>query len=45
MESFPIIDGEYIRSHSGIGMNGLSPKQKLEKLGIINAKKYVISIV
>jgi len=25
------------RSHSGIGMNGLSPKQKLEKLGIINA--------
>ncbi|MBW6442140.1 hypothetical protein K0B04_04555 [Patescibacteria group bacterium] len=27
------------RSHSGIGMNGLSPKQKLEKLGIINADK------
>jgi len=27
------------RSHSGIGMNGLSPKQKLKKLGIINAKK------
>lgn len=25
------------RSHSGIGMHGLSPKQKLEKLGIINA--------
>jgi hypothetical protein len=27
------------RSHGGIGMNGLSPKQKLEKLGIINADK------
>ncbi len=27
------------RSHSGIGMNGLSPKQKLEKLGIINANQ------
>lgn len=27
------------RSHSGIGMDGLSPKQKLEKLGIINAEK------
>jgi hypothetical protein len=27
------------RSHSGIGMNGLSPKQKLEKLGITNADK------
>jgi len=27
------------RSHSGIGMNGLSPKQKLEKLGVINAEK------
>ena len=27
------------RSHSGIGMNGLSPKQKLEKLGMINAEK------
>ena len=27
------------RSHSGIGMNGLSPKQKLEKIGIINAKQ------
>lgn len=27
------------RSHSGIGLNGLSPKQKLEKLGIINAEK------
>lgn len=27
------------RSHSGIGMNGLSPKQKIEKLGIINADK------
>jgi len=27
------------RSHNGISMNGLSPKQKLEKLEIINAKK------
>jgi hypothetical protein len=27
------------RSHGGIGMNGLSPKQKLEKLGITNADK------
>ena len=27
------------RSHSGIGMNGLSPKQKLRELGIINADK------
>jgi putative transposase len=25
------------RSHSGIAMDGLSPKQKLEKLGIVNA--------
>jgi len=27
------------RSHGGIGMNGLSPKQKLEKLGISNANQ------
>ena len=27
------------RSHNGISMNGLLPKQKLEKLEIINAKK------
>ena len=27
------------RSHSGIGMNGLSPKQKLKKLGIINEEQ------
>ena len=27
------------RSHSGIGMNGLSPKQKLGELGIINAEQ------
>lgn len=27
------------RSHSGENMNGLSPKQKLEELGIINADK------
>jgi len=27
------------RSHSGIGMNGLSPKQKLKKLGIINGNQ------
>jgi len=27
------------RGHSGIGMNGLTPIQKLQKLGIYNAKK------
>jgi putative transposase len=27
------------RSHSGIGMDGMSPKQKLEKIGIVNADK------
>lgn len=29
------------RSHSGIKMNGLSPKEKLEKLGVFNAKKII----
>ncbi len=27
------------RSHSGIGMNGLSPKQKLEQVGVVNADR------
>ena len=29
------------RSHNDVKMNGLSPKEKLEKLGIINAKKII----
>jgi len=29
------------RSHNGVKMNGLSPKEKLEKAGIINAKKII----
>ena len=29
------------RGHTGIGMNGLSPKQKLEECGIFNADKIV----
>lgn len=29
------------RSHTGVKMNGLSPLEKLEKIGIINAKKII----
>ena len=29
------------RSHSGIGMDGLSPKEKLAKCGVLNAQKIV----
>jgi hypothetical protein len=29
------------RSHTGIGMNGLSPKQKLERCGVFNADRLV----